>query len=110
MPPYEIDVRRLEANYRVARGSGDAASVERRLNRVATDSLARSWERHADAFGEDGAYHFVERVTVNLSLDIAGGDDSLARAWSAALHGAVLRAVAAGGAGVTSFRDRGEYL
>ena len=112
MPSCAIDVRRLDARYRIARGAGEAEAIARRLNRVAADALARSWERHADAFSaDDGVYYFIEQMTVNLTLDVRGGDDTaLAREWSAALHEAVLRAVAAGEAGVLVFRDRGDYL
>ena len=112
MPSCAIDVRHLNARYRIARGAEDADAIARRLNRVAADALARSWERHADAFApDDGAHYFIERLTVNLTLDVRGGDDTaLAREWSAALHEAVVRAVAAGEAGVLVFRDRGDYL
>lgn len=112
MPPCAIDIRHLDARYRIARGTGDADAIARRLNRVAADALARSWERHAERFSaDDGVHYFIERMTVNLALDVRGGDDAaLANAWSAALHEAVLRAVAAGEAGVLVFRDRADYV
>lgn len=107
-----IHVQRLEARYIVPRAREvEAASVRRRLDRVAAELLARDLERRFAALGADGeAVYFIEQMSVEITLDARSDDHRLAERWARALHEDVLRAINQGGSGIVRFRDRAEFL
>src|SRR5438876_1264332 len=111
MQSHSIHVEHLDARYTVGRGQEDVFSVQRRLDGIARNLLARGLEDRFAALNLSGdAVYFVEQMTVDLALNFNRGDEVLAEVWAQALHEGVLRVLSQGGSGLIVFRDRGEYI
>lgn len=112
MPTNLIHIHHLDARYRVSRSLDNPSSLQHRLDRIATDLLARVWEdRIAHVRGGDEVIYFIKQMEVNLILDPSSGDDrALAETWACALHEGILRALSLGDSSVVVFRDRVAYV
>jgi hypothetical protein len=109
MQQTSIYVRHLNAHYRVMHEQADAVMVQRRLDRIARETLSRHLEQ-CFAGVPDEAFYFIKRMEVGGVLDVNWDDELLGRAWAAAVRDNMLRTISRGGSSVKFFRDRGEYL
>lgn len=108
----DLHIDHLDCRYRIPASVDDASVVQDRLNRIATNLLARVWENGAhDADVDNEAIYFADRVEVNLTLDASSEDDRLlAETWARELHKGVSQALRFGGCEVVVFANRSEFL
>jgi hypothetical protein len=111
MQPVSIHVNRLNALYQLPRSrAGASVSVQKRLDRIASDHLVRTLENEFDPAGFiSGGFYFIEKLNLDFALDINEGDDSLAKAWAVALNESIYKMVLADSS-VISFRNRAAFL
>lgn len=107
-----IHIHHLDARYTVARGQEDVSSLQRRLDRIASEILAQTWDNSIiQASTSNEPICFIEKMEVNLDLDTSYEDDRLlADTWAHHLHEDVLQTLSRGGRGVIVFRDCAEFL
>jgi hypothetical protein len=110
--PSSIDIHHLDLQYTIPRQQSDVSSVQRRLDHIAHDLLARAWDSHlAEMHDSDDRIYFIERLEVDLSLDMSQGDDhAVAKVWAVALHQAIWRALSRRDHHVITFATRGEFM
>jgi hypothetical protein len=109
MQQTSIYVRHLNAHYLVMHEQTDAVMVQRRLDRIARESLSRHLEQCFVGV-PDEAYYFIKRMEVGGVLDFNWDDELLGRTWAAAVRDNMLRTISRGGSSVKVFHDRGEYV
>jgi hypothetical protein len=107
-----IHIDHFDIHYKLAAGSEEPASLQRRLDKVVSERLGGAWEAQLEHAGlDDEVYYFIERMAVDLSLDPARGDDQrLAIDWSRALQEGLYHTLTQRPEGVVIFRRRGELL
>lgn len=105
----QIHIQQFNAQYNV--GSHDNA-IQRRLDRIATDLLARALDdRIADFTDSDDPICFIRHMEVNLTLDPTQLDDrQLAATWADALYKSILQTLSYSGSSAVIFSNRGEFL
>jgi hypothetical protein len=107
-----IDIHQFNARYNVARSLDNPSALQRRLDRIISDLLARALEDRFSSFNNsnDSAYVFIEQMDVNLTLDTSIGDDrTLASVWARSLQEGILRTLSQNSA-VIVFRDRSAFI
>ncbi len=112
MQAASIHVNRLKASYQLPRSqAGSSLTIQRRLDRVASELLIRKLETEFELIGlrSDGFY-FIEELKLNLALDLKDGDDALAKVWARALNESICRHLVSGQDGLIAFRDRAAFL
>ena len=105
-----IHVNRLDALYLLPKSQARAsASVQERLDKIARNLLVRRLENQFAALSDTGMY-FIERLELDLSLDIDDGDEALAEAWARALLESVQKTISRNAEGLIVFPDRAVYV
>ena len=107
-----LHIQHFDVRYRVrASSSTPAAAIQGRLDRIARDLLPGAWDSGPGPgdWGET-AHLFIERLELNLTLDLAADNQALAAIWLRALRREIGRTAIGGGAKVLSFPDRAHYL
>ncbi len=107
-----IDIHQFNAQYNVARSLDNPTALQRRLDRIASNLLARALEDRLSHLGysDDSAYIFIEQMDVNLTLDTSIGDDrTLASAWARSLYEGILQTLSQNSA-VIVFPDRSAFI
>jgi hypothetical protein len=107
-----IDIHQFNARYNIARSLDNPNALQRRLDRIISDLLARALEDRFSSFSNsnDSAYVFIEQMDVNLTLDTSIGDDrTLASVWARSLQEGILRTLSQDSA-VIIFRDRSAFI
>src|SRR5438132_9196076 len=104
-----IRIEHFDVRYRLRLPPAEAAPVQRRLDELARQRLARRMESLFGDFGDDGALYFIEQMTLESALDMRRDDEALAGTWAQAFHARLLQALHRG-TGVIVFRDRAEYI
>lgn len=110
-----IRIQQFNAQYNVARNAiahDSPATLQRRLDRVATDLLARALDdRIANLTDSDDPICFIQQMEVNLTLDPIHLDDrQLAAIWADALYKGILQTLSHPDSSVLIFQNRGEFL
>jgi hypothetical protein len=108
----DLCINCLDCHYVISSSELDASFTQRRLDLIASDLLARTWEdRISHDRGDDDAMYFIERMEVNLALDLSSGDDrALAETWAHALHKGIFRTLRQHDNHIIVFRDRAEFI
>jgi hypothetical protein len=107
-----IHILEFNAQYNVARSLDNPTSLQRRLDRIASDLLARALEDRLSHLSDsnDSAYVFIEQMDINLTLDTSIGDDlTLASTWARSLQEGIVRTLSQDSS-VIVFRDRSAFI
>ena len=107
-----IHIHHLDSHYRISKSQDRPSALQRRLDHIAKDLLARAWEDRIPQMGvPDDALYFIKSMAVNLTLDSANRDDhALATSWAGALHQGIVRSLSCRDHSVIVFRDRSEFV
>jgi hypothetical protein len=110
-----VRIHQFNAQYNVARNAiahDNPADLQRRLDRIATDLLARVLDdRIADLTDSDDPICFIQEMEVNLTLDPTYLDDrQLAATWADALYKGILQTLSHPDSSAVIFPNRGEFL
>jgi len=107
-----IEIQQFNVQYNVARSLDNPASIQRRLDHIASQLLAQMLEHQLAQLNDtDGALYFIEQLHFDLPLDLTQRDDrQLATAWAGALYTSIQRTLSHSGMGVIRFRDRSAFI
>jgi hypothetical protein len=110
-----IRIQQFNAQYNVARNAiapDSSMTLQRRLDRVATDLLPRALDDQiVNSTDNNEPICFIQQMEVNLTLDPTHLDDrQLAAIWADALYKGILQALSHPDNSVLIFQTRGEFL
>lgn len=107
-----IEIQQFNVQYNIGRSLDNPTSIQRRLDRIASQLLAQTLEAQlAQLNDNDDALYFIEQLQFDLPLDLTHSDDhQLAASWAGALYTSILRTLSQSGAGVVRFRDRSTFI
>jgi hypothetical protein len=109
----QIHIQQFNAQYNVAETSrSHDNAIKRRLDRIATDLLARALDDQiADLTDSNDPICFIRQMEVNLTLDPTHLDDrQLAAIWADALYKGILQTLSHPDSSVVIFSNWGEFL
>jgi hypothetical protein len=107
-----IKIHQFYVQYNVARSLDNPASIQRKLDRIASNLLAQTLENQVAQLNDnDDALYFIEQLHFELLFDFAHSDDrQLAATWAGALYTSIQRTLSHSGMGVIRFRDRSAFI
>lgn len=110
-----IRIQQFNAQYNVARNAiapDSSTTLQRRLDRVATDLLPRALDdKIVNSTDNNEPICFIQQMEVNLTLDPTHLDDrELAAIWADALYKGILQSLSHPDNSVLIFQTRGEFL
>jgi hypothetical protein len=107
-----IYISEFNAQYNIARSLENPAALQRRLDRITSDLLASALTERLSQLGysDDSAYTFIDRMDINLTLDISASDDrALAANWARSLHEGIVKTLSQDSSAIV-FRDRSAFI
>jgi hypothetical protein len=106
-----LHVNRLSALYQLPKSQARASgSVKRRFDSIARNLLIRNLENQFTALSDSAGMYFIERLELDLTLNIDDSDEALAAVWARALHESIQRTILNGNDGLIAFPGREAYL
>jgi hypothetical protein len=110
----DLHIDHLDCQYFTGQPLVEQSVMQRRLDTIAQSLLAQVWSEWLSTAPTAGdgqeAYYFIDQMTVQLNLDLATDNRTLAKTWARALHQDILRSLAQRKQGIIIFPNRSEFL
>ena len=110
----DLHIDHLDCQYFTARPLAESAWVQQRLDKIAQTVLTQVWGQWLSSApmtdANQEALYFIDELAVQLSLDLAADNRTLAKDWARALHQGILRSLSQNKRGIVVFRNRCEFI
>ena len=110
----DITIDNLNSHYLIALTETTDNTIQQRLDAIARKQLSQVWggvlTPNETGPSNDSPIYFIDDVNVDLTLDLAKDDRTLATDWSRALTQGILKAMQQSGGNLVSFPSRSEFM